>query len=99
MKNDFEQEVISLLTQILQAVTDKPLIDSPRIPEDLSLMARGRDLLLLNEVAAISNTAPQTIRKHLCQTGHFHGIKPIKIGGRIQFAIKDIEKLIKGKIH
>lgn len=68
------------------------------IPEGLASNANGRDNILTHEVGLVTNTATQTIRRHLCHTGSFHGIKPIKIGGRLQFPVKDLAKLIRGEI-
>ena len=67
------------------------------IPEGLAKIANGRDNLLTHEVSLVTNIAVQTIRKHLCHTGSFHGIKPIKIGGRLQFPVQDIANLIRGE--
>lgn len=67
------------------------------IPEGLAQVAKGRDNILTHELGLVTNTATQTIRKHLCQTGSFHGVKPIKIGGRLQFAVVDIAKLLRGE--
>lgn len=68
------------------------------IPEGLATIANGRDNILTHELSLVTNTATQTIRRHLCQTGSFHGIKPIKIGGRLQFPVPEIAKLIRGEI-
>ncbi len=67
------------------------------IPQGLATIANGRDNILTHEVSLVTNTATQTIRKHLCHTGNFHGIKPIKIGGRLQFPVREIAKLIMGE--
>jgi len=67
------------------------------IPEGLASIANGRDNILTHEVGLVTNTATQTIRRHLCHTGSFHGIKPIKIGGRLQFPVREIAKLIRGE--
>jgi len=67
------------------------------IPKGLAEQANGRDNLLIQELAKATNTAPQTIRKHLSQTGTFHGIKPIRVGGKLQFAVIDVAKLIRGE--
>lgn len=67
------------------------------IPEGLARLAANRDNLLTHELAIATNTATQTIRKHLCQTGSFHGIKPIKIGGKLQFPVMEVAKLIRGE--
>lgn len=64
------------------------------IPEGLARVANGRDNILTHELGAVTNTATQTIRKHLCQTGSFHGVKPIKIGGRLQFPVGEVAKLV-----
>ncbi len=69
------------------------------IPEGLANIAKGRDNILTHEVSLVTNIATQTIRKYLCQTGSFHGIKPIKIGGRLQFPVNQIAKLIRGDAH
>jgi hypothetical protein len=44
-----------------------------------------------------TNTASQTIRKHLCQSGHFHGIVPLKIGSRLQFPVGEVARLLRGE--
>ena len=67
------------------------------IPEGLASIANGRDNILTHEVGLVTNTATQTIRRHLCHSGSFHGIKPIKIGGKLQFPIREIAKLIRGE--
>lgn len=67
------------------------------IPEGLANIAKGRDRLPTDEFAYVTNTATQTIRKHLCQKGHFHGVVPIKIGSRLQFAVEDIARLLRGE--
>jgi hypothetical protein len=64
------------------------------IPEGLANIAKGRDNILTHEVGLATNTASQTIRKHLCQSGHFHGIVPLKIGGRLQFPVDQVAKLV-----
>jgi hypothetical protein len=69
------------------------------IPQGLATIANGRDNIMTHEVSLVTNIATQTIRKHLCHTGSFHGITPIKIGGRLQFPVKDIAKLIQGHNH
>ena len=70
---------------------------SQEIPEGLARLANGRDNILTHELGLATNTATQTIRKHLCQTGSFHGIKPIKIGGRLQFPVGEVARLVRGE--
>ena len=68
------------------------------IPEGLARLANGRDNILTHELGMATNTATQTIRKHLCQTGSFHGIIPIKIGGKLQFPVGEVAKLVRGEV-
>lgn len=66
------------------------------IPDGLAKIANGRDNLPTNEAAHATSTSPQTIRKHLCLYGHFHGIKPVRIGRRLYFKVIDLAALITG---
>lgn len=70
---------------------------SQEIPDGLARLANGRDNILTHELGIATNTATQTIRKHLCQTGSFHGIIPIKIGGKLQFPVGEVAKLVRGE--
>jgi hypothetical protein len=67
------------------------------IPEGLALIAKGRDNILTHELGLATNTATQTIRRHLCQAGSFHGLVPIKIGGKLQFPVCEVAKLVRGE--
>jgi len=67
---------------------------TPNIPKGLAKIALGRDNLSTNEAAFAISTSPKTIRKHLCLFGHFHGLKPIRLGGRLYFKVIDLAKLI-----
>jgi len=69
---------------------------APIIPEGLARIANGRDNLSTNEAAFAISAAPQTIRQHLSLFGHFHGIKPLRIGGRLYFKVADLAPLIRG---
>lgn len=76
----------------------KSLIESasPLIPAGLEKIANGRDNLPTNEAAHATSTSPQTIRKHLCLYGHFHGVKPVRIGKRLYFKVSDLAGLVRG---
>lgn len=65
------------------------------LPIGLASIAKGRDLINTNEAGFAVGSSPQTIRKHICLRGNFHGIKPIKIGGRLLFPVTELAKLIK----
>lgn len=69
----------------------------PEIPQGLALIANGRDNILTHELGLATNTATQTIRRHLCQTGSFHGLVPIKIGGKLNFPVSEVAKLVRGE--
>ena len=66
------------------------------LPDGLARIANGRDNLSTNEAAYATGAAPQTIRKHLCLHGHFHGVKPIRIGNRLYFKVTDLARLVRG---
>jgi hypothetical protein len=78
-------------------IVPKSLVSFPEIPQGLALIAQGRDNILTHELGIVTNIATQTIRQHLSKTGTFHGIKPIRIGGRLQFSVVDIAKLLRGE--
>jgi hypothetical protein len=67
------------------------------IPEGLAKIANGRDNLPTNEAAYSISASPKTIRKHLWLYGHFHGVKPIRIGGRLYFKVTDLARLVRGE--
>jgi hypothetical protein len=67
------------------------------LPEGLAKIANGRDLISTHETAYAFGIVPQTLRKHLCLKGNFHGVKPIKIGDRWHFSVKDLAQLIRGE--
>ena len=66
------------------------------IPDGLAKIANGRDNLPTIEAAYATSTSPQTIRKHLCLYGHFHGVKPVRIGRRLYFKVSDLAGLVRG---
>ena len=77
----------------------KDLVQSatPTIPDGLARIANGRDNLSTNETAYATGAAPQTIRKHICLHGHFHGVTPIRIGSRLYFKVADLANLVRGE--
>ena len=77
------------MQQLIKAAT-------PSLPDGLEKIANGRDNLSTNEAAYATGAAPQTIRKHLCLYGHFHGVKPIRIGNRLYFKVTDLARLVQG---
>ena len=68
----------------------------PSIPDGLAKIANGRDNLPTIEAAHATSTSPQTIRKHLGLFGHFHGVKPVRIGRRLYFKVSDLAGLVRG---
>ena len=68
------------------------------LPDGLAKIANGRDLISTHETAYAFGIGPQTLRKHLCIKGNFHGVKPIKIGDRWYFTVKDLAPLIRGEL-
>ena len=66
------------------------------IPESLAKIANARDILPTNEAAYSLSVSPKTIYKHLCLYGHFHCVKPVRIGTRLYFRVTDLARLITG---
>lgn len=64
------------------------------LPNGLSCVARQRDLITTAEVAEILNKDPQTVRKNYSQFGEAYGLKPVKIGNRLLWRVKDIALII-----
>ncbi|QKM64649.1 hypothetical protein DCO17_05005 [Polynucleobacter tropicus] len=69
------------------------------LPVGLAKIANGRDLISTHETAFAFGIVPQTLRKHLCTKGSFHGVKPIKIGERWHFSVRDLALLMRGELH
>jgi hypothetical protein len=67
------------------------------IPTKLQEVAGNRDFLSTNETATALNKARQTLLKEFCLKGHAYGIRPKKIGGRLLWAVSDIEALLSGE--
>ena len=65
---------------------------------ELIRIAQGRDFLPTLDFAKSSSRATSTIRKNYCLTGHCFGIRPIKVGGRLLWSVKDIAKLLNGEV-
>lgn len=68
--------------------------ENVEVPEGLAKLANGRDIITLAELSFVTNIAQQTIRKHLCLSGSCFGITPLKIGGRLQFKVSEVAKLL-----
>lgn len=67
-----------------------------QIPSYLAKIATKSDFLQTDEFASVMRRADQTIRKAYCLTGHYLGIRPVKIGNRLLWRIKDIAELLEG---
>lgn len=64
------------------------------IPEGLSRISNGRDQVTTQELAKVISKSSQTLRKNYCLSGEVYGLKPIKIGGRLLWNVKDIAILL-----
>ena len=67
-----------------------------QIPSYLAEIATKTDFLRTDELASVLRRASQTIRKAYCLTGHYLGIRPVKLGNRLLWRIKDIAELLEG---
>ncbi len=66
------------------------------LPPTLAEIATKTDYLRTDEFASELRRASQTIRKAYCLTGHYLGIRPVKLGNRLLWRIKDIAELLEG---
>ena len=61
---------------------------------ELAAVANGRDTLPTIDAATAINRAPQTLRKWAClENGP---IRPIRINGRLAWAVSDLRALLSG---
>lgn len=66
------------------------------ILEYLRQMTGGRPLANTTELAQISDTRPQTIRRNHSERGEFLGLRPVKIGNRLFWPLTDIARVLSG---
>lgn len=62
----------------------------------LAAVANGSEFILTAELARLVRCAKQTIRKNLCNKGHFFGLTPVKLGGRNRWRVKDVDAFLMG---
>lgn len=62
----------------------------------LEAKAAGRDHLNTAEFAQVTNRASQTIRKNFCLQGECFGIRPLKVGNRLQWPVAEIAHRLNG---
>lgn len=51
-----------------------------------------------NELARLLRIVPQTIRAGLCRNGHYLGLKPLKLSGRLLWDSAAVERLLAGEV-
>lgn len=68
------------------------------IPKALATISAGRDHIQTFEFARAFSRASQTIRKSYCLTGHYLGIRPIKLGNRLMWPVAEIAALLNGGV-
>lgn len=66
------------------------------MPSLLAEIATKTDHLRTDELARLLLRASQTIRKAYSLTGHYLGIRPVKLGNRLLWPIKEVAKLLAG---
>lgn len=69
------------------------------LPNALAEIAAGRDHIKTDEFARATNAVPQTVRKNYCLTGECYGIRPIKIGNRLNWPVAAIATLLGGEVE
>jgi hypothetical protein len=68
------------------------------IPRGLAAVAGSRDLITTPEFAQVFNIQPQTVRKSYCLFGEVYGIRPTKLGNRLQWSVAQIAEKLKEAI-
>lgn len=68
------------------------------LPQALAAISAGRDHIQTFEFACTLSRANQTVRKNYCLTGHYLGIRPIKLGNRLMWPVTDIAALLNGEV-
>lgn len=63
------------------------------IPMD-SKMSEKPKYLTTTELARAVRRQPNTIRKSVCLEGHFKGIRPVRLGGKLLWALDQVEALL-----
>lgn len=63
---------------------------------NLEKIAADRDHVGTSEYGRAIGHADHTIRKNYCETGEAYGIRPVKVGGRLLWPVKEIAALLKG---
>ncbi len=69
-------------------------MEKQKIPAALADIAAGRDHVQTNEFGQVTLHADQTIRKNYCLTGECFGIRPVKVGNRLLWPVKEIAALL-----
>ena len=68
----------------------------PNAVETLIKIANGRTHITTAEYAKTTNSRPQTLRKNYCLNGHCFGIRPVKIGNRLNWPVDEVANLMSG---
>lgn len=64
------------------------------LPPTLVAIAANTDYLRTEELANILCRASQTVRKAYCLTGNYLNIRPVKLGNRLLWPIKEVAKVL-----
>jgi predicted transcriptional regulator len=59
----------------------------------LAALANGSEFITTSKLAKLLGFKDQTIRKHLCNKGHFYGLVPVMFGGP-RWRVTDVDKLV-----
>lgn len=66
------------------------------MPPTLAAIAAQTDYLRTEELASILRRTSQTIRKAYCLTGHYLSIRPVKLGNRLLWPVKEVAEVLAG---
>ena len=77
----------------------KEVLELSALPPELAKLAGNRDAITTAEFAKAISGSQQTLRKNYCLTGNAYGIRPIKIGNRLLWPVREIALLIRGNTN
>lgn len=89
-------DLIGICSNLLEHRYGKFIMDTLHA---LNQVSNGRrDYVTTEEFAESITRSTNTLRKNHCLNGHCYGIRPIKVGGRLLWSVKEIAKLLNGEV-
>ncbi|MBV8635981.1 MAG: hypothetical protein JO002_15905 [Burkholderiaceae bacterium] len=75
----------------------EPTVSKCSIPTALKEVAAGRASILTEEFAHLIGLKNQTVRRYLYQKGSVFGVRPFRIGRKLQWPVEQVAALLNGE--